>query len=1122
MIGDEFLDTGRNLVALIQQDTNIFILLGVIGAGLSVIAWASFLGGAIKLVRMLRQAQPDHTRTRHPLHRLYHMLVEFIAHTRMMRRRTVGIAHWFVMIGFLLGSIVWFEAYIQIFNPAGGWPWLHYQPWYHALDELLGLTTVIFGIILATIRQLHNPGIIGSNRKSRFYHSNKVAAYFVEAVVIIEGLGMLLVKAGQIATYPQYGGGNQATDWVSMWIAKLLPASPLMVSLFAMLKLLTGMVWLFVVGRNLRWGVAWHRFAAFFNIFLKREYDGRSAQRTLRPMTTTVMVPKNPKKPDGKKKRVIKQLTLDNVDPEVDKLGVGRIDQFTWKDWLDFSVCTECGRCQDLCPAWNSGKPLNPKTFIMGLRDVAQTASPYLQQARKAGMVDENTGMVADDAFPRLIDLLPDNPRGKKKRDKENLELLSRPLIGLTPEKAAQLNPAQQAARVGIIDEDILWSCTNCGACVDQCPVDIEHLDHVANLRRHQVLEANQYPEKLTTLFRNLETKGNPWGQSPNARETWIDELERETGFRVPVWDKDVHDFAAEGMEYLFWVGCAGAYEDKAKEATKATALLMHLGGIKFCVLGNQETCTGDAARRAGNEFLFQSMRDTNTSLLDEVFGDAPERKIVATCAHCFNTLGNEYEAGYTVLHHSIVLNQLVNRRRLVPTTPVESIATYHDPCYLGRQNHMFSQPRDLANASGIQVREMAQNRERALCCGGGGAQIWMDNNLGERINLMRVDQALDTGATTIATACPFCTIMLDDGVKERGASGHTVAAENARDVEVKDVSLLLLDAIRRNDHLPQAFKPTPLGDIDTDDAEDAFNVSSADDDSPDEIDQQEFLDTVLPEDDDTEDAENDLDEEPPRVIHTVHLGVVGLPLAGVVPRSDGVPTAQAPDGAKFNIIEAPAQEEEPTPEEPTDRVDNTPAGTADTEPAETAETTPDALADATDTAGHVPLIPGLPLARTVKRPDGVPVAIPPGATQQPDAADTSPETAEPTHETADQPATTGKAEGTATRHETATKANTSSTPAELILQGMEPRADGVPVALAPGVSPEAPPPETATIEKPDAPQSEPGEPEAGEPDAAEPSAEQDTDGSSPEQPPLPGLEIRAGINPPTDFTNHK
>ncbi len=318
----------------------------------------------------------------------------------------------------------------------------------------------------------------------------------------------------------------------------------------------------------------------------------------------------------------------------------------------------------------------------------------------------------------------------------------------------------------GIIDPEVLWDCTTCGACVEQCPVDIEHVDHIVDMRRYQVMIESEFPSELGGLFRNLENKGNPWGQNQRDRLAWAKDLD----FEVPV----ITDTIDPDHEYLFWVGCAGAFDDRAKKTTRAVAELMHMAAVGFAVLGTGETCTGDPARRAGNEFLFQMLAQATVETLNEAFGERTTRKIVVTCPHCFNTLSNEYgDLGgkYEVIHHTQLLNRLVRDRRLiVKKDPAEKKkdVTYHDPCYLGRHNKVYAPPRELIEASGVTLKEMPRNSARSMCCGAGGARMWMEEKIGKRINLERTDEALDTGAEQIVTGCPFCKVMLTDGLTAR------------------------------------------------------------------------------------------------------------------------------------------------------------------------------------------------------------------------------------------------------------------------------------------------------------------------------------------------------------------
>jgi Fe-S oxidoreductase len=415
---------------------------------------------------------------------------------------------------------------------------------------------------------------------------------------------------------------------------------------------------------------------------------------------------------------------VDFEDPaDDDVFGLGTRGDITWKGLLDMTSCTECGRCQSQCPAWHTDKPLSPKLLIMAMRDHA-----FAKTVETENMVGEGAP----------------------------------------------------------ISQDVLWSCTTCGACVNECPVDIEHIDHIVNMRRFQVLVESEFPSQLNGTFRNLETAGNPWGSNKNDREGWIAEMD----FPIRV----VEGTLPEDVEYLFWVGCAGAYEERAKKTTKAVAELLHIAGVEFAVLGKRETCTGDPARRAGNEFLYQILSKENIDTFTQVFEtrkDKGTKKVVVTCPHCFTTIGRDYaQSGYElqVVHHTQLLNQLVREGRLIPITKSEKSLTYHDPCYLGRHNQVFEAPRELLNATGVTITEMPRNQERSFCCGAGGGRMWMEEKLGTQINLNRVDEALATGVEEVAVACPFCRVMVTDGVAARESQ-----------VQVLDVAQALLRAVKPN-----------------------------------------------------------------------------------------------------------------------------------------------------------------------------------------------------------------------------------------------------------------------------------------------------------------------------------
>ncbi|MEJ6627522.1 MAG: (Fe-S)-binding protein [Actinomycetes bacterium] len=333
-----------------------------------------------------------------------------------------------------------------------------------------------------------------------------------------------------------------------------------------------------------------------------------------------------------------------------------------------------------------------------------------------------------------------------------------------------------------IISPEVLWSCTMCGACVNECPVDIEHIDHIVNMRRFQVLVESEFPSELGGTFRNLEKTGNPWGSNRADRNGWIAECD----FPVTLIENEI----PEDIEYLFWVGCAGAYEERAKKTTKAVAELLYMSGTTFGVLGQRETCTGDPARRSGNEFLYQILSRENIETLQQTFGSRGVKKVVVTCPHCFTTIGRDYkQQGFELqmVHHTQLLNQLIKEGKL-KTSPHKSGATltYHDPCYLGRHNQIYQPPRELLESTGIEITEMPRNQDRSFCCGAGGGRMWMEETIGTRINLNRVDEAIATQVKEVAVACPFCRIMVSDGMTARES-----------DIGVLDVAQVLLRNIK-------------------------------------------------------------------------------------------------------------------------------------------------------------------------------------------------------------------------------------------------------------------------------------------------------------------------------------
>jgi Fe-S oxidoreductase len=450
-----------------------------------------------------------------------------------------------------------------------------------------------------------------------------------------------------------------------------------------------------------------------------------------------------------------------DIEDENATFGLKTLQDLGWKDLLDGFTCTECGRCQAACPAWNTGKPLNPKTFIMGIRDMSEAAEVSLDIIPNSPIVRERYGL----ADPR--------PRA---------EAMAAPIVD------------------NAIPYDAVWDCVTCGACVEACPVLIEHVDKIVGLRRNLVLEESRFPGELNAAFRNMESVGNPWGQPPAARADWTKGLP----FDVP----SVADLSAAGrlddLEVLYWVGCAAAFDERNRRVARAFATCLDAAGVTFAILGQEETCTGDPARRMGNDYVFQVLAAGNIETLDR-YG-MRERTIVTACPHCFNTIGNEYGqlgGSYRIVHHSVYLRELLDSGRLRvadgEAAPARSV-TLHDSCYMARYNGVIAEPRELLGAvPGLELREMERSGRGSFCCGAGGGRMWMEETRGTRINAARTSQALATGAEVVATECPYCMTMLRDGLAaDPGNAAGTVSA-----IDISELLAESLAPARNGRHLP-------------------------------------------------------------------------------------------------------------------------------------------------------------------------------------------------------------------------------------------------------------------------------------------------------------------------------
>ncbi|MFT6398115.1 MAG: Fe-S oxidoreductase/nitrate reductase gamma subunit [Bradymonadia bacterium] len=416
---------------------------------------------------------------------------------------------------------------------------------------------------------------------------------------------------------------------------------------------------------------------------------------------------------------------LDFESDDVETFGAGTLEDLTWKQLLDTYACTDCGRCEHYCPAFNTGKELNPMMIIHKLKDHIKEKGKQVYQLTPTEMFAKAKQAKADGTLS--MDTF-------KRDDVEYAELAG-----------------------GIISTEELMACTTCGACVANCPVLIEHVDTIIDMRRYLILTKSEMSPEVSRTFKNIESSSNPWGVSNSKRADWAE------GLDIPMMSELDHV-----PEYLFFVGCAGSFDDRQKKVTMAMARVLRAANVDFAILGPEEKCTGDPARRIGNEYLYWTVAQENVATMNK-YGVT---KIITTCPHCFHTIGKEYPqlgGHYEVLHHTKLLNELLSSGRVSLQLRAERSVAYHDSCYIGRWNDDYHNPREtLAQVPGVEVKEMEWNKRQALCCGAGGGRMWMEEDHGKRVNVHRTDMALATGADTVVVNCPFCMTMLDDGLKQR------------------------------------------------------------------------------------------------------------------------------------------------------------------------------------------------------------------------------------------------------------------------------------------------------------------------------------------------------------------
>ncbi len=627
-----------------------------------------FARRAALLVRLVRMGRPVE-RSGDLGTRLLREASHVLGQRKLLQRPLPGLMHALIFWGFLVLLTTIAEALGQVVDPRFALPVIGRSGWLGLLQDLFA-AGVLVGIAMALwIRLVRRP--------ERFVGSHTREAYRILGWITWIVLTLFLGNAARIAQ----GIAESPRAWtpISSALARPLeglPADRLFLLEQAALWVHLGLIFSFLV--YLTYSKHLHIATSAFNVFLaKTEPSG-----ALTPLP----------------------ISMEALEAGEQSLGAATIADLTRKEILDLYTCTECGRCQAVCPAWNTGKPLSPKLLVMDLRDQLFEEGPRILAARDRGETLEPTPLVPE-----------------------------------------------------VVDEEVVWACTTCGACVRECPVDIEHIDTIVDLRRNLVMAESRFPQEAGALLRNLENASNPWGMPQSQRADWA------RGLDVPV--------LAEGEpapEVLYWVGCASAFDDRARRIAQAFARLLAAAGVRFAILGPRELCTGDPARRMGNEYLFQELAERNVRTLSE----AGVTTIVANCPHCFNTLRNEYPrygGRFEVLHHTELLARLVREGRLRPSAELSTLLAYHDPCYLGRHNGIYDEPRSLlASVPGVRTVEMPRHGARGFCCGAGGARMWMEERIGKRINEERADEAASTGADTVGVACPYCLVMLDDAHRAR------------------------------------------------------------------------------------------------------------------------------------------------------------------------------------------------------------------------------------------------------------------------------------------------------------------------------------------------------------------
>jgi Fe-S oxidoreductase len=679
---------------------------GIIFGIVLVAAWGIFALRARRLVVAVLAGQPEN-RFDHMGERIQYWVLMVLGQRGVLRDPLPGIAHFFTFWGFIILQLDALGLWANGFNFT--LPLLDSRAFAVAVDIMLAL--VLLALIEFTIRRV----ILRPAQLQSTSHSP------IDGLIILGLIFLVVISLGLYEIFAYRASAGHV--WTPLGV--IFAGSTAGIPVAAAIALMRVFWWanaLVVLGFliYIPYSKHLHLLATPFNVFFKN-FRPRGALTPIKDIE------------------------------EREDYGVHQIQQFTWKQLLDGYACTECGRCNSVCPALATGKPLRPKEIILAVREELFAAAGQRQVGQTEG--------------------------------------------------------AEQVKREALVGElvplESLWACTNCGACVEVCPVSIEHVQKIEDMRRYLVMEESDFPQEVVPLFNNLERNQNPWEINNDTRAEWAAPL----GIKTLAEDPDV--------DVLYWVGCMGSFDARNRKVATAFAKIMQAAGVKFGILGPEESCNGDPARRIGNEYLYQTLAQQNVEVLNgygfgqpaaangatsngsangsaigaasnghaaagaatadghAANGELPykHRTIVATCPHCFNTLGNEYPqfgGNYEVVHHTQFIDRLVTSGQLkLPAGFDRRKLTYHDPCFIGRWNDVYDEPRRVLNVINQDgVTEMKRNRNRSFCCGGGGGRVWMEEKIGKRINNTRVQEALDTGADALAAACPFCITMFEDGIK--------------------------------------------------------------------------------------------------------------------------------------------------------------------------------------------------------------------------------------------------------------------------------------------------------------------------------------------------------------------